>query len=124
MLTVVDEVQRGYGLGVDLYIKKPVEPEQIVIEVQKVFDRKGQPQTTLLLGKPGYGSPYLQQLLTERGQNILLASTLDEFQTQLTVEHPELILVEAESFSYDEVYSVLNEMTLTFKLLVKFVSND
>ena len=34
MLTVVDDAQRAYGLGVDLFVSKPFEPQDIVQQVE------------------------------------------------------------------------------------------
>lgn len=124
MLTVVDDVQRGYGLGVDLYLKKPIEPEQIVKEVKKVLKQKGDVQTTVLLGNPGYGKQYLKQMLSNSGQNILTAPNVEGLKELLATTQPDMILVEAEAFTYDEVYIALNEVSLDSKLLVKFISND
>lgn len=124
MLTVVDEIERGYGLGVDLYLKKPVEGTQIVESINRVLTRREGPQTTFLLGNPGHEVAFLQKRLENFGQNVVVVENIDTLYTKLQTEPPDMLLVEAERFSGEAVYAALNKVASNTSVLVKFVSKE
>ena len=51
MLTVIPDEQRGYGLGVDTYLRKPISPDKIREEVDSLFQRLSTEKSVLIIGK-------------------------------------------------------------------------
>ena len=77
MLTVVDDAQRIYGLGVERYITKPFEPNHIVTEAETLLSQRGEPKIALLLGEIPGKEDDLRGCLSENGHKLILASNLD-----------------------------------------------
>ena len=42
MLTVIDDAQRAYGLGVEAYLTKPFDEEEVLAEIQRLLGKRNQ----------------------------------------------------------------------------------
>ena len=51
MLTVIEDAQRAYGLGVEAYITKPFEPSDVLEEVNKIINKRAIQQSVVVLGE-------------------------------------------------------------------------
>jgi CheY-like chemotaxis protein len=98
MLTVVDDAQRAYGLGVDRYISKPFEPQDIVSEVEALIETRTEPASVLLLGDLGDRLEALREAVIASAHQLHIAADLQDL-TQLAEAHsPSLVILSGEEF--------------------------
>jgi len=77
MLTVIDDAQRAYGLGVDRYFSKPFEPQDIVTEIGQLIQKGREPRSAVVLGDIGDDLPLLQNALEKIDFELHVAADLD-----------------------------------------------
>ncbi len=95
ILSIVQDAERGYRLGVDKYITKPAEPEHLLAEVQRLLWRSSvSGKRVLLVDERSPSPPALVPLLITRGFEVVGVCTgaraLEEARRTL----PDLVLVE------------------------------
>ncbi|MEC7983673.1 MAG: ATP-binding protein [Myxococcota bacterium] len=93
MLTVVDDAQRIYGLGVERYITKPFEPQKIVMEATDLIKNRGSASKAILLGDLGKKVSVLRNKLSENGYTLHVASDLETLSRLIGQHEPHFLVV-------------------------------
>jgi signal transduction histidine kinase/DNA-binding response OmpR family regulator len=125
MLTVVDDAQRAFGLGVDRYVTKPFEPQQIAHEVQDLLQERSEPGHAIILGETGphhgdalraalgQGRLQIHQVRDPEG----LASTMDTIA-------PALVIVFGEDYQSPEARLRIQAAIGARSTLTRYVSME
>ena len=116
MLTVVDDAQRAYGLGVERYISKPFEPQRIIDEINDLVQQQGAAKSSIVLGDIGVRLESLQKALTEVNHSSHLAKDFAAF-GQLAKEYPPRLVLVFDSSLQNEagrkrILDVLQDATV------------
>ena len=98
MLTVVDDAQRAYGLGVERYLSKPFEPQEIVSEIEELIRRRTEPGAVLALGELGPRQTPLKSAVEAIGHTFEVASDVDMLVTLAEKTPPSLIVLTGEEY--------------------------
>jgi signal transduction histidine kinase/CheY-like chemotaxis protein len=106
MLTVVDDQQRGLGLGVDRYLRKPLGPEAVTEEVSSLLTQKKE-RTALVLGGKEFGGERLRKALVQGGYRPFRLQSEEDLGTLEGQPTPDLILVENGFSSPNELVAKL-----------------
>ena len=97
ILSIVQDKERGYRLGVDKYLTKPTDSEVLASEIQKLLKKARTPKRVLLVeetaGLPAGAA--LQASLSKRGYDVVGRCRASECLEQARAERPDLILVDA-----------------------------
>mgnify|MGYP001177586435 FL=1 len=96
MLTVVDDAQRAYAMGVERYINKPFEPSRVVSEVEDLLRERQELGHAIVLGDAGDDAEELEQALVKGRHNVEFTPTIESFQDALTTSKPSLVIVFGE----------------------------
>lgn len=118
MLTVVDDAQRAYGLGVERYLSKPFEPQEIVSEIEELIRRRTEPGAVLALGELGPRQTPLKSAVEAIGHTFEVASDVDMLVTLAEKTPPSLIVLTGEEYqdgsAVARIHSALgNRATIT-----------
>ena len=124
MLTVVDDAQRIYGLGVERYITKPFEPDHIVSEGEVLMQNRGKPRKALLLGNLGSNIEPLQRHLLASGFTLKVAVDLTSLSRLITEQNPDLLIVYGEQYSNPENQPILQEAIGTTSILTRTIKTQ
>ena len=92
MLTVVDDAQRAYGLGVEVYLSKPFEPARVLESVTGLIERRTGTQSVAVVGGSDELTPVLE-LVNAKGFRSLEVQNADELARTVTEEKPVLAIV-------------------------------
>ena len=98
MLTVIPDEKRGYGIGVDVYLRKPISPERIQSEVKQLFERLKQEKRILLAGNKIDDLTKLSHTIRSLGFSVEAVSSLEQFQT-VKGRRMTMIIVESDFVS-------------------------
>ena len=123
MLTVLDDAQRAYGMGVDRYISKPFEPQQIVHEVKSLITERAGDTHAIILGNPGDRQARLEQAM---GAGDLVPHTVPELGAladALDAHPPTLIVVMDEELHGAETRHQIRTILGSRSALVRYVTD-
>jgi DNA-binding response OmpR family regulator len=95
MLTIVEDAQRGYRLGVDRYLSKPINTEALFADIEGLLIRRAGPRNVLIVDSEAATAQTLAEVLAEKGYQVTEARTAAEFVEKAVSANPNIILVNA-----------------------------
>ncbi|MEC7983692.1 MAG: hybrid sensor histidine kinase/response regulator [Myxococcota bacterium] len=109
MLTVVPDEKRGYGLGVDSYLRKPIAPETIREEVSKVLVHRASERHVLLMGRDMERMQTLRDQIQALGYVIHTATSISQIDS-IKGLRMSMVIVESGFLSSSELQVTLRSM--------------
>jgi len=95
MLTIVEDAERGYRLGVDRYLSKPINSAALFADIEGLLTRRAGPRHGLIVDDDATVGQTLAQILREKGYQVAEAHTSDEFIEKAVSAKLDIILVNA-----------------------------
>ncbi len=120
MLTVLNDAQRAFGLGVDAYLTKPFEADAVMAEVKRLLDKRAQPRRVVVLGQREDSQSVLDQLKQTTADTTHL-STLSGLEETLHTEGPDLALVVGTDFQEEDVRLQIQRLVGTHPCLLIYI---
>jgi PAS domain S-box-containing protein len=96
MLTIVEDAERGYRLGVDRYLRKPINTEALFADIEGLLTRSRGPRNVLIVDEDAATAQTLAEVLQEKGYGVVEAYTADDFVEKAASANPDIILVNAK----------------------------
>jgi CheY-like chemotaxis protein len=96
MLTIVEDAERSYRLGVDRYLTKPIDTEALFTDVEGLLTRSAAPRQVLIVDDEAATVQTLAEVLQKKGQGVVKAYTADDFVEKAVSANPDIILVNAK----------------------------
>lgn len=103
ILSIVQDADRGYRLGVDKYLTKPTEADTLVAEVQRVMSRARGPKRVLVVDPDPPTASEVQRVLESRGFKVIGTCTSAVALAEIRNKRPDLVIVESSSKSGQEL---------------------
>jgi signal transduction histidine kinase/DNA-binding response OmpR family regulator len=123
ILSIVQDTDRGYGLGVDRYLTKPAEAEVLVDEVRKLLHQGNSPKRVLVVNEQMPAAGDVVRLLEAKGYDVVGTCSAQDFVNEAKKKHPDLIVLEAgHPKESDIVRAIRLEKDLENVYVVQFVS--
>ena len=97
ILSIVQDPDRGYRLGVDRYLTKPTEADALVAEVQRVLARARGPKRVLVVDPDPPTASDVQSVLEARGFEIIGTCSSADALALIREKRPNLVIVETAS---------------------------
>jgi adenylate cyclase len=94
MLTVVEEQERAFRIGVDRYLMKPIDEARLLREVEALLEMGVSGRKVLVVGDDANGRS-LGEALSARGHLVSTAAAADECLEQARATRPDLIIADA-----------------------------
>ena len=95
ILTIVEDKERGYRLGVDRYLTKPINTQALFDEIEELLARSASPRHVLIVDKDAATLQALAEVLQEKGYCISTAGDGATFVEQAVSAQPDVILAQA-----------------------------
>jgi DNA-binding response OmpR family regulator len=95
MLTIVEDAGRGYRLGVDRYLNKPIDSATLFADIEGLLTRRPDPRNVLIVDDNAAVVQTLADILQEKGYEVAEAQTADEFIEKAVSANLDVILVNA-----------------------------
>jgi signal transduction histidine kinase/DNA-binding response OmpR family regulator len=95
MLTIVEDAERGYRLGVDRYLRKPINTETLFADIEGLLKRTGGSKNVLIVDVDAATVQTLSEVFQEKDYKVSKASTAAEFIEKAVTAKPDSILVNA-----------------------------
>jgi adenylate cyclase len=94
MLTVVEEQERAFRIGVDRYLMKPIDEARLLREVEALLEMGVSGRKVLVVGDDANGRS-LGEALSARGHVVSTAAAAEECLEQARATRPDLIIADA-----------------------------
>lgn len=126
ILSIVQDSERGYRLGVDKYLTKPAEPDVLLTEVQRLLQRShATARRVLVVDERSPASPELVAMLQTRGYEVVGTCGGERALDEIRRTHPDLVLVEPNATEVDVlVRRIRMDETLEHVQVVHFLDPD
>lgn len=108
ILSIVEDKQRGYQLGIDRYFTKPINLEKLLPEVQTLLSQGRSKKKVLVVDKDASIVRILSDVLQTKGYNVVEASSGQECIEKAIALKPDLIIV-------DSVFSQQHNLVKTLR---------
>jgi signal transduction histidine kinase/DNA-binding response OmpR family regulator len=95
MLTIVEDAERGYRLGVDRYLRKPINTETLFTDIEGLLKRRSGSKNVLIVDVDAATVQTLAELFLAKGYHVNNANTAAEFIEKAVSAKPDSILVNA-----------------------------
>jgi signal transduction histidine kinase/DNA-binding response OmpR family regulator/putative methionine-R-sulfoxide reductase with GAF domain len=95
ILTIVEDKERGYRLGVDRYLTKPINTQALFDEIEELLARSASPRHVLIVDKDATTLQALAEVLQEKGYCASTAGDGATFVEQAVSAQPDVILAQA-----------------------------
>jgi len=123
ILSIVQDTERGYGLGVDKYLTKPTEAEVLADEVGRLLHQGNSPKRVLVVNEKMPAASDVVRLLEAKGYDVVGTCSAADFLAAAKRAHPDLIVLEAGNPSESEIVRAIRlEKDLENIYVVQFVS--
>lgn len=110
ILSIIEDKERGYRLGIDKYITKPFESEQLLQEVDSLIAQGSSKKKILVLDENISTVKTLADVLSARGYNVIQVFSGEDFKEKALSLKPDMIIVNSE---LSERYNIVK--TLRFE---------
>ncbi len=96
VLTIVEDAERGYRIGVDSYLQKPHDIGMLAGEIQRVLAGRGDGRRAMIVAEPG-DRARLQADLEAQGYEVVCSCGFDACVETLRSCSPDFVLVDAKN---------------------------
>lgn len=96
IVSVLDGAERGYHLGVDRYITKPINVDLFLQEVETLLQEAGQLRQVLVVDDNLSTVSALSEILQSRGYRVIKALSGDEFLEKAIATKPDVIIANSK----------------------------
>lgn len=93
ILSVEDDQERGYSLGVDKYLTKPIDSKILLDEVKELLDQGISQKRVLVVDENLSTIQALSQILQQKGYLVTEAYNSQELLEKVRTERPDMIIV-------------------------------
>lgn len=125
ILSIVQDAERGYGVGVDKYLTKPTEAEVLADEVNKLLRQGDSPKRVLVVNEQMPAASDIVRLLETKGYDVVGTCSADDFVAQAKKALPDLIVLEAGHPSKDDIVRAIHlEKDLQNIYVVQLLSRE
>ncbi len=97
ILSIVQDADRGYRLGVDKYLTKPTEADQLVSEVHRVLQRSRGGRRVLIVDPDPPTASDVQRVLESRGFEVIGTTAAVSALEVVRDKKPDLVIVESST---------------------------
>ena len=102
ILTIIEDAERGYSVGVDSYMTKPHEPERLVSEVERLLGA-GAPRRRVLVVVDQSPEDEVISMLESRGFEVVGTCTSADFVDEAERTRPDLIIIGGSAPHFDDL---------------------
>jgi predicted ATPase/signal transduction histidine kinase/CheY-like chemotaxis protein len=95
MLSIVEDKQRGYRLGIDRYLTKPIHSEKLLNEIGVLLSQGTSKKKVLLVDEDASTVKILAEVLQTKGYNVVEASSGPECIEKAIAVKPDMIIVDS-----------------------------
>ncbi len=108
ILSVEEEQERGYRLGVDRYLTKPINTEELINEVRYLISQGTSKKKVIVVDQKVSTLKTLADVLQAKGYRVFEASNDQELMEKIKSVHPDLIIV-------NEIFSKQHDIVKTVR---------
>lgn len=107
ILSIIEDRDRGYRLGIDRYFTKPINLEALLKEIEMLICAKTSPKQVLILDEQESTRTLLSEVLTTRGYTVTQATKSDECITKAVAMQPDMIIIDAAFSGHQQLVQTL-----------------
>jgi len=119
MISADDRSERGYRIGVDQYLTKPISSEQFLQRVQTLLEQKYSSKRVLVLDQQSSNAQMLSHLLQSQGYQMKVMNTEDA----LFAAHPDLVITDVNMSNSSKLVQTLNFQKGNDQIIVLLLEN-
>lgn len=93
ILSIVEDKQRGWKLGVDCYLTKPIDSEKLLNNIEVLISRGSSPKKVMVMDQDVSAIKTLTEVLEAKGYSVVEALSGPECIRQALQEKPDMIIV-------------------------------
>ena len=123
MLTVIDDAQRAFGLGVEAYMTKPFDEKQVISEIRRLLGKRSQQRRVVVLGQNEESRVVLEQLKTTSAITTHLEE-LSKLDSVVAEIGPHLTLVIGTDFQAREARLHIQQLVGSRSCLVLYINPE
>jgi PAS domain S-box-containing protein len=95
ILSIVEDKERGYRIGVDRYLTKPIHTEKLINEIGSLLSQGTSSQKVLVVDKNASTLKILSDVLQTQGYSVIEASDPQECIRKALLAKPDMIIIDA-----------------------------
>lgn len=95
MLSIVQDKARGYRLGVDRYLKKPIDSEVLLQEIEILLSQGSSKKKVLVVDEDAAALQAMSEVLQSQGYNVIEASNPQQLIHKAKSSKPDMIILNA-----------------------------
>ena len=120
MLTVIDDAQRAFGLGVEAYLTKPFDEPKMLSEIRRLLNQSNQARRVVVLGNQADSRELLQKLEAVSATTTHLEE-VDLLDAALKAHEPDIALVVGSDFQAQDVRLKIQRTVGTRRCLLLYI---
>ena len=109
ILSIIEDLERGYRIGINRYLKKPIEADVLLHEVASLVSREGAKKKILLVNQDPEAIQTLTQTLQSKGDMIVEVCDGKNCITRAMSTQPDTIIFDASISGYHEIEKALRK---------------
>jgi PAS domain S-box-containing protein len=107
ILSIIEDTERGYGLGIDRYLTKPVNTPGLLHDIEQLLSQGTSSKKVLIVDQNTSTLRILSDVLQAQGYNVTEASNHQECIDKALSIQPDMIIVDAVSSQNSELVKTL-----------------
>ncbi len=109
ILSIIEDLERGYRIGINRYLKKPIEADVLLNEVASLVSREGTKKKVLLVNQDPQAIKTLTQTLQSKGDTIVEVCDGKNCLIRAMSTQPDTIIFDASIPGYHEIEKALRK---------------
>lgn len=113
ILSIMEDMERGYRIGIDSYYTKPVRTEQLLKEISTLVSRGSSKKRVIVVDEDESASKTLAEVLETKGYKVVVVNDLEGCIKNARESKPDMIIVDSFfSDRYDQLKALRFEKGL------------
>lgn len=107
ILSIIEDKERGYRIGVDKYLTKPVNTDELLHEIETLISKGASKKKVLVVDEDETTIKTLSEALAIKGYNVVSACNGSECIVRAKTEMPDVIIMDSIISDYDNIVKTL-----------------
>lgn len=107
ILSIIEDRERGYRIGIDSYFTKPVDSEKLLNEIGLLMSRGCSKKKVLVVDEDESAVKTLTEVLEAKGYTVVAVNDLEGCIKLASEEKPDMIIIDALFSDYSDVVKTL-----------------